>query len=412
MILRLKSEALRPHKIDRLGNDGCGIAAGPVYVAGALPGEIVTGPLNGVSLDRPRVLSPSRDRVAPLCPHYDSCGGCALQHAQDDFIAAWKQDVVWQALQSHGIAADVLPPLTSPPGSRRRAVFTGRRTKNGAIVGFHAKRSHVLVSIPHCRVLHPKIRAVLPMLEKITRLAATRTSRVRFHIFLGDTGLDLAITGAKPLDRALRITMARFGSSFARITWEGELIFMSSAPGVTFGSTRVIPPPGAFLQATEAGEAALVQAALDGTKPAQNVVDFFAGCGTFTFPIASQAKVHAVEGDVALYEALLRAARHTKELKKITAERRDLFRTPFSVKELGKFDAAIIDPPRAGAEAQMQMLAQAHLPYITALSCNPITFARDIAILTSAGYRLGPVQLIDQFRWSPHIEIAVHLSLE
>lgn len=399
-------------KIERLGLMGDGIAAGPIYVPRALPGEVVSGDIEGQRMNAPRVLEPSGARIKAVCPHYNACGGCALMHAREDFVATWKREAVAQALAAQGIEAEVLAPMTSGAGTRRRAVLSGRRTKKGALVGFHGRASDQITPIPDCVVLHPDLVAAIPSLEEMTRLAASRSSEVRYHMFVGDTGIDLAVTGAKPLDGPLRAELARFGSDFARVTWAGETVLLAAAPGVRFGTARIEPPAGAFLQATPEGEAALVAHALKGIAGAKRVVDLFAGCGTFTFPAAARATVHAVEGDQPLIDALDHGVRHNKGFKPITSEQRDLFRNPVIAEDLARFDAAIIDPPRAGAEAQTREMAQARIPRISSISCNPVTFARDALILIDAGYRLGPVQVVDQFRWSPHIELAATLSLE
>jgi len=183
------------------------------------------------------------------------------------------------------------------------------------------------------------------------------------------------------------------------------------APVQVFAGVPVVPPPGAFLQATTEGESALVAevvALLDG---ARRVVDLFAGCGTFTFPLAKRAAVHAVEGAPGMIAALDHAARHAQGLRPVTHEVRDLFRRPLDPHELAAFDAVVIDPPRAGAEAQIAALADARVPRIAHVSCNPATFARDAGVLLEAGYRMGPVRVVDQFRWSAHVELAAGFHL-
>ena len=193
--------------------------------------------------------------------------------------------------------------------------------------------------------------------------------------------------------------------------WADEPIYTNTSPRLTMGQAAVTPPPGAFLQATREGEAALVAAVMEAVGDARSIADLFAGCGTFSLPLASQAAVHAVEGDAALLQALEHATRHATGLRPVTTERRDLFRRPLDAEALAKFDAIVIDPPRAGAEAQTQALAEAQVPVIAAVSCNPTTFARDAAMLIQAGYRLNWVQPIDQFRWSTHVELAARFAL-
>jgi len=398
------------HVIERLGHEGDGIAPGPVYAPRALPGERVSGDLEGARLSNLRVLAPSDMRIKPSCPHYNTCGRCSLQHARDDFVADWKRHIVAEALNARGLSADIQGPETSPPQSRRRAALAGRRTKKGAIVGFHGRGSGQITPVPHCQVLAPTLTRALPQLEALVRIAASRNAEVKLHLMAGDTGVDLAVDGAKPLDGPLQAALAPFAAHFARISWNGDVVLQANAPGVTFGTARIVPPPGAFLQATREGQAALATAVTQALSGARAVVDLFAGCGTFTFPLAQTATVHAVEGDRDLTYALDTGLRHTQGLKAITTEVRDLFRNPILAQDLRSFDAAIIDPPRAGAEAQTRELATSDIPQIAMVSCNPVTFARDVEILTKAGYGLGPVQVVDQFRWSPHIELVAGLT--
>jgi 23S rRNA (uracil1939-C5)-methyltransferase len=191
----------------------------------------------------------------------------------------------------------------------------------------------------------------------------------------------------------------------ARLSWDGEVVFQSEPPVLAMGVARVSPPPGAFLQATPEGEAALLRAVLEATDGARRVADLFAGCGTFALPVAQRAEVHAVEGSSQMLAALDHGWRTALGLKRVSTETRDLFRRPLMPDELARFDAVVIDPPRAGAEAQIGQIAAAQLPRVAAVSCNPVTFARDARALVTAGYRLDWVQVVDQFRWSAHVEL-------
>jgi 23S rRNA (uracil1939-C5)-methyltransferase len=400
--------------IERLGHRGDGIGhttAGPVYAPLTLPGEVVTGEAEDDRIAAPRVLRPSSERVAAPCAHFRSCGGCALMHASDTFVARWKTEVIATALSAHGLAAPMREIATSPPRSRRRATLAGRRTKKGALVGFHARRSDTIVPIAECHVLSPELFATLPALGEITRLGASRSATLGFRLALSGAGVDLQVTGGKPLDGPLRAALPRFAAQFVRLTWDDEPVFVDRPPAQVMGDAEVVPPPGAFLQATAEGEAALVAAVREATGGAARIADLFAGCGTFALPLARSSAVHAVEGDRSLLGALDQAARHARGLKPVTTETRDLFRRPLLPDDLAGFDAVVIDPPRAGAELQTRALAEARVPRIAAVSCNPVTFARDAALLTAAGYRLEWVQPVDQFRWSPHVELAASFAL-
>ncbi|TBX28291.1 class I SAM-dependent RNA methyltransferase [Nioella sediminis] len=396
--------------IQRLGHKGDGIAEGPVLAPLTLPGELVEGDVTDGRMDAPRILTPSPNRVKAPCTHFRQCGGCALQHASDSFLAQWKQQVVETVLAAQGLTTEFRPIHVSPPRSRRRATLAGTRTKKGALVGFHARRSDTIVPITDCHVLHPDLLAVLPTLEQITRMGGSRSATLAFALTRSDAGIDCAVTGGKPLDEALRVALPQFLRHFARLTWDDETVFTETPPVQHFGTVAVTPPPGAFLQATPDGEATLVAAMIEATTGAKHIVDLFSGSGTFSFPLAARTPVHAVEGDRTMIAALDHATRHAAGIKKVTGELRDLFRRPLMAEDLAPYDAAVIDPPRAGAEAQVRELAASGIAKIGFVSCNPVTFARDAKTLTDAGFRLDWVQVVDQFRWSPHVELAASFT--
>ncbi|MDE0590974.1 class I SAM-dependent RNA methyltransferase [Halocynthiibacter sp. C4] len=394
--------------IERLGHLGDGIAEGPVFVPMALPGEVVEGDVEGGKMAAPRILEPSSDRVKPPCSHYKSCGGCSLMHASDAFVANWKQDVVRRALETHGLTAEFRPIQTSPPQSRRRAGLAGKRTKNGAMIGFHTRASGIIIEIPNCKLLEPAVKESIPALEALTIAGTSRKAEISFTVTQTLGGVDVLAQGGKPLDGPLRIELAGIANQFglARLTWEDELVCEIYAPVQEFAGHRVTPPAGTFLQATKDGENALVSAVLETVSGAEKVLDLFSGCGTFSLPIAEQAEVRAVEGEASMLTALDQAWRFGKGLKHLTTEARDLFRRPLLPDEIKGFDAIVIDPPRAGAEAQIAEIAASNARLVSMVSCNPVTFARDAQTLVGAGFEIGFVQVVDQFRWSPHVEIA------
>ncbi|MEY3960262.1 MAG: hypothetical protein RIR14_916 [Pseudomonadota bacterium] len=406
--------------IDRLGHHGDGIAmagegAGklvPVYAPGCLPGEEVEGDLVKDTLTNIRILTPSPNRVKPPCSHARSCGGCLMQHASDGFVAEWKQGIVVGALAAQSLSATFRPMAISPAQSRRRATLSARKTKGGVLMGFHARASDTLVPVPNCQLLHPDLMASFPALEALVKLGGSRTVEVQLTVTRSLAGADVAVTGGKPLDAPMQMEMARLceAHKIARLTWNGETVALRAAPVQRFGRALVAPPPGAFLQATAEGEAALLQAVALAIGSARKVVDLFAGAGTFSIPLAERAEVHAVEGEAAMIAALEKGARNAEGLKRLTTETRDLFRRPLEPDEFKGVDAVVIDPPRAGAEAQVAVLAKTAVPVIAYVSCNPATFARDARVLVEAGYRLDWVQVVDQFRWSAHVELAARFS--
>lgn len=402
--------------VERLGHLGDGIARGedgPIYAPGLLPGEEAEGRLDGDTLADIRILTPSPSRVRPPCPHAKTCGGCQLQHAADPFVAEFKQGVVRQALAQQGLEAPFLGPVvTSPPRSRRRATLSGRKTKGGALLGFHARGRDMIVAVPNCQLLHPDLMATLPALEALVVFGGSRTTEQALTVTRSLTGPDVAVTGGKPLDAMQKMELARLADQhgLARLSWEGEVVAQSAEPLVSLGPARAGLPPGAFLQATEAGEAALVSLVKQALGPQKRLADLFCGLGTFSLPLAAEAEVLACEGDAALTGALDRAARATPGLRRITVETRDLFRRPLEAEELKGLTGVAIDPPRAGAEAQVERLAASAVPVIAMVSCNPVTFARDARILVAGGYRLDWVQVVDQFRWSVHVELVARFT--
>ncbi len=399
--------------IERLGHRGDGIADGPIYAPRALPGEIVEGDIVEGRISAPRILTPSPNRVSAPCRHYAACGGCALQHASDEFVAKWKQSVVETALSAHGLIAPIRRLHVSPPGSRRRATFTGRRTKKAVLVGFHAPASDVISAVPDCHILRPALLDALPAIEQLCGLGASRKAEMRFAVTETDTGVDIAVSGGKALNVDLRQAAAKIATAgdIGRLSWNEEPIAQLRTPVLTFGTAPVPIPTGAFLQATAEGEAVLIASVQQAVGDASAVADLFAGRGTFSLPLAANAEVLAVEGEADMLAALNAGWKRGVGLRPVTIETRDLFRRPMLADELERFDAVVVDPPRAGAEAQTREIAKAKPERVALVSCNPTTFARDAAILTHAGYALEWLDLVDQFRWSTHIEIAAKFSL-
>ncbi len=395
------------YTVERLGHQGDGIVAGPLYVSGVLPGEVITGEVEKDRITSPSIVTPSDHRVKAPCSHAKSCGGCNLQHASDDFVADFKRRVVRTALAARGIEGEITATETSPVSSRRRAVFSAQRTKKGALVGFHMKASDTVIAVPNCKVLSPALLDIVPLLEDLTVLGGSRKGTLRFTVTETSGGVDILAEGGKAAEGPFLAQLAQASArpGVARLTWEDELIATQHTPAVKFGDAAVTPPPGAFFQATHDGEAALVAAVLETIAGAASVADLFSGCGTFTFPAAQSAEVHAFEGEKAMIASLEAGWRYAKGLRTVTATTRDLFRRPLMPDELKKFDAIVIDPPRAGAEAQIAEIAKSEVPTIAMVSCNPVKFARDAAVLIAAGYEMRDLKVVDQFRWSSHVEV-------
>jgi 23S rRNA (uracil1939-C5)-methyltransferase len=401
--------------IDRLGAGGDGVAQGPLFVPFALPGERVR-----VCADKSSdhahllaVLEPSPGRIAPICPHFGVCGGCALQHLAEAPYLAWKRDLVRAALRSRGLDAEVEPTLSAPPASRRRASFALARTGSGATLGYHQRASHDIIGIAACPVLEPAIVTRLPQLKAALARLAPLKGQARVTVTAAETGLDVAVEGGVTRLRAddlPALAADAAAAGMARLTLNGEMVMQQAVPIVDIGGAKLALPSGAFLQASSAAEAMLADLVGAGVREAKRVADFFAGLGPFTLALAPRAAIDAFDQDEASLAALAQVARTTPKLKPVRTITRDLFRSPLSVKELVPYDAAIFDPPRAGAKAQAAELARSAVPRVVAVSCHPGTLARDLRLLVDGGYRLTRVIPIDQFRFSPHIEAVAQLA--
>ena len=402
--------------IAELGHRGDGVArtqAGLVYVPYTLPGETAEVEEWPGHPDRRRLVrieAASHERVAAICPHFGACGGCALQHWAAAPYREWKRGLLVEALAQAGFAAAgaLVDPLIDAHGEgRRRAVFHAwRRTHDVIEVGFAALRTHHLVAIDHCPVLARALDGALAAAWAIGEALAAAGKPLDIQVTATEAGLDVDVRGSGPLAPARMSELARLAAAhrLARLTRHGETVALRAPPTLTMGRARVVLPPGAFLQATLAGEAALAALVLEHCGSAKNVADLFAGVGPFALRLAEGAKVMAADNDEDAVAAL-RAAAKAPRLKPVTVERRDLFQRPFLARELAGLDAVVFDPPRQGAEKQARALAGSQVPIVAAVSCNPATFARDARILADGGYRLTRVTPVDQFLYSAHVEL-------
>jgi 23S rRNA (uracil1939-C5)-methyltransferase len=393
----------------RIGHKGDGETAGGIYVPFTVPDEKVMVEGEG---DRARIIQivePGPTRTKPVCQHFVICGGCALQHVETTAYHEWKRDQVVQALSQRGITGiDVAPLVAFGPRTRRRAVFTARLVNGDVMVGFQERGTHFIVDMAECHVVHPDLFALVPRLREALADVLPEQARAEVDVMRADNGLDVVLgVGRMTLDSALRTKFADIAAKLGiiRLTVNGELVAQSQVPVLEWAGAKVTPPPGAFLQAVPEAEAALQTLVTEAVGNAKRVADLFAGCGAFTFPLAKKSAVAAYDSETASIDALSAAARNAKGLKPITAERRDLFRRPLLKHERDTFDAVVIDPPRAGAKAQTEQLATSKVGTIAAVSCSPTTFARDARTLIDGGYQLKSVTPIDQFLWSPHIEL-------
>ncbi|MDX8531047.1 class I SAM-dependent RNA methyltransferase [Mesorhizobium sp. VK25A] len=401
--------------IARLGSQGDGIAnaeGGEVFVPFTLPGETVTAARLKDRATLMSVLEASPLRIDPACRHFTECGGCALQHYEAAAYQQWKRERVVQALKAKGIACEIAALVPCAPHTRRRVTFSARRTEAGMLLGFVRALSSEIIPIEECPISLPAIVAALDKLRALAGLVCATPKAFHMTVTVTASGLDIAVHDAGKLGDHQRRIASNFAMAegLARLSVDGEIVVEPKKPVVQFGSVAVAVPPGAFLQATEAAEQAMAGLVGQHLSRARKVADLFAGCGSFALRLAMRSEVHAVEGDGPALAALDRAFRFANGLKRVTIERRDLFRRPLTFKELNAFDGLVFDPPRAGAEDQSKQIARSDVPLVAAVSCNPVTLARDLRILVDGGYTLKSVTPIDQFLWSPHVEAVALLE--
>ncbi len=400
------------HKLGQLGDGVIDDPMGEIFAPFTLPGERIEGDVERGRIAAAKIIEPVADRIKPACKHFKICGGCSMQHASDELLATWKVDKTKEALSLAGLTPVFRPIITSPPQSRRRATFAAKRTKKGAMVGFHGRASDTIVEITECPVSDPALMAGMDAFAQFARLGTSRKAVLRISATTSLHGLDVKIENGKELSPTEIAQFAQIASAYKilRLMWNDDVIAQSDPPSQAMGAAQVVPPSGAFLQATDAGEAALVSTVLEIVGNAKRVTDLFAGCGTFALPIASQAAVHAVEGERPMMDALNAGWRNAGGLHDVRVETRDLFRRPLMIDEFKKVDAVVIDPPRAGAASQIAELAKSDVARIAFVSCNPATFARDARVLVDGGYELDWVQVIDQFLWNPHVELVAQFT--
>jgi len=377
-------------------------------IPGALPGERIAAELEGERGRLLDIVEPSAERVKPICGYFGACGGCAAQHMSGRLYASWKRQVLVDALTRAGVAAEVGPLVDAHGEGRRRATFHARYAEPGSVgvLGFMRARTHDIIAIETCPVLAPGMAPALAAARRITHNLRGLAKPLDIIITATLTGLDVDIRGPGPLDAPFvkKLVETAERCDLARLSNHGAVLIERRAPEVAMGLARVCPPPGGFLQATVAGEAALAALALAGAKRARRVADLFAGSGAIALRMAEFCNVSAFDIEGPALAALARAAGQTASLRAVAVTARDLFHRPLSAAELNVFDAVCFDPPRVGAQAQARELAASLVPAVVAISCNAASFARDARILIEGGYRLEEIVPIDQFRYSPHLE--------
>lgn len=407
-------------EIERLGGAGDGIGENngrPVYVPFTTAGDKVRvrlGPKRGEGLSAKllEVLKAGPDRVSPPCPHFSECGGCALQHISARAEQIWKRHLVAEALGRRGLAdIPVAETIAVPPNSRRRTALTVVRAGGRILLGYLGRASHQVVPIDSCAVLDPILEALVKPLAVLANELPIPKKGLNFSLTATTSGVDLVIGGRKELDLDLRERLTEFAEAqdIARLSWGvkyPELVIARRMPVVHFGGVAVEPAPGGFLQASPAAEQVLSGQVLDHLGAAKRVIDLFSGVGTFALTLAAGgAGVTAYDGDEAAISALTAAVNRSAGRLNVQANARDLERRPLGPHELKAAEAVVLDPPRAGAKAQCEVLASSAIERIAYVSCNPGTFSRDARRLVDGGYRLAKVTPVNQFTWSSQVEL-------
>jgi 23S rRNA (uracil1939-C5)-methyltransferase len=386
--------------IIRLAAKGDGVAQSGRHIAGSVPGDLV---------DESGAITPGPHHIAPACRHFQTCGGCQLQHADDTVLANFVRDRVVNAAKGQGLEpGEVLPVHLSPPATRRRAGLHGLRTHRAAVLGYREGGSHRVVDLAECPVLHPALSGLIAPLRQFVAAHGPK-AMVGIDLTLADQGVDVSLLhfpleGLGPTEAALDFAREQ---GLARLTidqgYGPETVWEPEPATITLAGVPVGLPAGAFLQATADAEGRMVADAADWLAASKVVADLFAGLGTFAFGLRDGRKVLAVEADRVAHLAC--KASGARAGGSVLTLHRDLFRNPLQPDELNRFGAVVLDPPRAGARAQVAEIAASTLARVVYVSCNPASWARDAAVLTAVGFRLTKLRPVGQFRWSTHVEL-------
>ncbi|MEM8812962.1 MAG: RNA methyltransferase [Pseudomonadota bacterium] len=398
-------------RVRETGYQGDGLVEtdhGPIYVPTTLAGERVRFQKRGKRGNLIAILETSPERTDPFCSHFGSCGGCLLQHMNEATYRTHKRQSVLAALKARNLDPPVSDLIDVPRPSRRRAVLSAQKRRDGTIdVGYRGRNSHDIVPLTSCPILAPALNDRFKTYQGIAAVAVDRRNTLKIHVTETETGADIVLHDARRDEHTRqRLLKLAIDHDVARLGFVDETIVQLREPRLTIGHVSVTPPPGAFLQATVESEQVLgdvVQAALK-EAGAKWIADLFCGIGTFSLPLARGARIDGFDQDRAALEAFGQAVRAASGLRPVAIHRRDLFRNPVTARELNRFDAALFDPPRAGAERQAAELAASSLAHVVAVSCNPQSLARDLSILAGAKFSVQAVHLVDQFVFSPHIE--------
>ncbi|MBN9412408.1 MAG: class I SAM-dependent RNA methyltransferase [Candidatus Paracaedimonas acanthamoebae] len=359
----------------------------------------------------------SSERIAPPCPYYETCGGCVLQHMSSSAYADYKMKRLSQAMERHGVLRSSMDPLVIlEPHLRRRAIFHALKTASETLIGYYQVGSHHLVDIANCLLLRPEINDLVVPLKRLLGNILKPKEKADIFLTFTKTGIDflLKVKGNEPLDLLSIEALKTFAyeHSLARISFENDQegwpIIALKTPQIQFGFSMVEVSADGFLQTSTEADQLLTSLVLEGLPDESGkVADLFCGRGTFTLPLSETRKVDAYEMDGKALKALTQAVK-TQQLP-IQTYARNLFSDPLTPEHLDSYQSVVLNPPRQGAAAQAKMLALSKVSHVVMISCNPDTFARDVSFLQKGGFRLEKLTPVDQFLWSPHVEIVAHL---
>lgn len=403
-------------KVDFVGHKGDGVAHlnnNPLYVPYALEGEVITVKGNGPRREIDKIITPSDQRIEPICKYFGTCGGCQLQHMGESAYLEWKMALVTEPLSRVGISLKPDAILTYANASRRKCVFNAQRSSKGMLLGFNEKSSSAIVALDSCPVLVPSINEQLDKIHDLVNSVPTTKHPLRVSILDTKNGLDIAIEDAKPLSETERQVLIKktIAHKFSRLSVNIETLIKTSEPHIEIASTIVSPPPAAFVQALKQAEDDMSDIVSGFLKGCKQVADLYCGIGTFALKLAENSAVYAVEESGDALNSLDEAWRDTGgKLKQIKTEKRNLERRPVTFGELKKMDGLVFDPPRAGAELQCKQIAKSRVKKVAAVSCNPSTLATDLEILIEGGFKVKRIVPIDQFKYTPHVEVVVLLE--
>ncbi len=389
---------------DGIASDG---ADGDRYFVGhVVPGELVRVRAAGNRAELLEVIEPSPDRVAAFCQHYGKCGGCSAQHLGSRAYGDWKSDIITKALNNQGLEM-AIDDLIDAHGDGRRRVTFHLQIQNGKVrAGFMQPRSRDLVEIVDCPILSPALKDTPKLVQALAQPFVNSVRQLDMALTETTNGVDCDIRGAETITYDMHVSLAQLADQWnlARITLDGVIELERHKPMLPVGAVAIPLPPGSFLQATTLGEDTLAGLVERELGTAKKVADLFCGVGPYALRFARQARVYAADSNQVAIAALGHGARHGVGLKQIDAEVRDLFRNPVFRDDLGSFDVVILNPARAGAQAQSEELAASEVPLVVYVSCDPATLARDARILVDGGFKLARLTAVDQFKYAAHIE--------